>query len=460
MHIYLFLIKFYLVFLFLENVAIAQNPHVTGTIQLSLTERTINGDLNYTNLPPKFSIGLNKTFADPQFSDAIGAPLIFKDSVPNGMSYEAYHYVFKDSLNAPSSFSVRYSGKQKEKERLISEKNDWKGNVAYNGYSVRASEQSAWYPILYIYETDQFIDKVTYDIEIICEDCKTMYVTGSAPIRGTKGKIKSEFPVPLLLFAGDVDFKTNEGVVFINSPLTNAQEAQITHHMNQVKDFLEKKLQIPYGSDITFVATTPTTKTHSWMFVTYPTITIIGHEQGGIKGLFLPEDENQINKRRMGGMTHEASHYYFGNFLQPNDALYWVFLEGFNEYLSLQANKEIFGEEFYQQQLKNYVNHTKDLSIIPVSEIKDSQEVDGSYRYSYTPLLLSAIEKEIGIEKIWKWMQVILSSPQPVKTDYKFFKESLQKDIITKDEFNLLEAEYINNENARQNIIETLNIEP
>ncbi|CAN5596009.1 hypothetical protein BH23BAC1_BH23BAC1_19360 [soil metagenome] len=88
---------------------------------------------------------------------------------------------------------------------------------------------------------------------------------------------------------------------------------------------MANKLQIPYESDITFVATTPTTKHHSWMFVTYPTITIIGREMGGIKGLFLTEDANKLNNKRMGGISHEAAHYYFGNLLPPNDALFWFF---------------------------------------------------------------------------------------------------------------------------------------
>jgi len=27
---------------------------------------------------------------------------------------------------------------------------DWKGNIAFNGMSLRAAESAAWYPILYI----------------------------------------------------------------------------------------------------------------------------------------------------------------------------------------------------------------------------------------------------------------------------------------------------------------------
>ncbi|CAN5596039.1 hypothetical protein BH23BAC1_BH23BAC1_19370 [soil metagenome] len=136
------------------------------------------------------------------------------------------------------------------------------------------------------------------------------------------------------------------------------------------------------------------------------------------------------------------------------------FLEGFSEYLALQANKEVFGEEFYRQQLKNYIEYTADLDVVPVSEIKNSDEIDDTYRYSYVPLLLSAFEKEIGMENMWKWMQTILKTPQPVKTHYEFFKSSLVDKVISREQFKKLEARFINNPDAWNKIIETINRKP
>ncbi|CAN5595935.1 hypothetical protein BH23BAC1_BH23BAC1_19350 [soil metagenome] len=129
---------FFVLILWVFEAAFAQVPHVKGTITLSVKNRTIEGDLQYSNLPPRYSILLNKFFDNPQFFDENGAPLLSLDSMSG--TFEALLYKFKDSLSAPGNFRVKYNGKQKEKDRLFSEKEDWKGNIAYNGYSVRASE--------------------------------------------------------------------------------------------------------------------------------------------------------------------------------------------------------------------------------------------------------------------------------------------------------------------------------
>ena len=63
-----------------------------------------------------------------------------------------------------------------------SETGDWKGNIAFNGETIRTdSFQTAWYPILYDIEKDKRHDAITYNIEVTCLDCKSIYVNGSKP---------------------------------------------------------------------------------------------------------------------------------------------------------------------------------------------------------------------------------------------------------------------------------------
>jgi hypothetical protein len=81
---------------------------------------------------------------------------------------------------------------------------DWRGNIAFNGTTLRADGiQSAWCPILYDIKTDMRYEKVTYDLDVTCNDCKVIYVNGSPPVSGTNAKVKSNTSQDLTMFAGD-----------------------------------------------------------------------------------------------------------------------------------------------------------------------------------------------------------------------------------------------------------------
>ena len=124
---------------------------------------------------------------------------------------------------------------------------DWKGNIAFNGKTVRTDgSQTAWYPVLYDIKKDLRYDKVTYDIEVNCPDCKTIYLNGSQPVEGTHAIFKSDSPQELTMFSGDYRMVAINGSFFLNPDLNDNQLKELEAIIQTNKAYYEKNLRIPY----------------------------------------------------------------------------------------------------------------------------------------------------------------------------------------------------------------------
>ena len=451
-----------LIVLFIANIQIliAQIPHLTGEVKISILNGTIEGDLEYSNLPKlkNYSIWLNtglnlRYFRDGEDKFNYGNIKYYDEE----KSSEAFQYYFPDKDNKdrflPEKFKINYVGKFPVISDTLkaSNRGDWKGNIAFNGKSIRASEQTAWYPILYDIENDVELNKVTYDIKINCIDCESIYLNGSSPIKGKTANFKSDKPISMMLFAGIFDFTKNNHTYFINTELNSEQEKVLGSWTDKIVNFYENKFKIPYENSVTYLYTTPISKKNAWMFVTYPTIVIIGQEKYNVKSYFAPNTNKLKDNSNIEYFAHELGHYYFGTVIVPNSELRWVFLEGLTEYLALQTVKEVLGEESYHKKIDTYLKGTIDYIPKSMATIKNS-EIDETYRYYYVPLLVTALEKEIGKERVWNWLRTVLKSEKSVKTDYEYFKTSLVKSGIKEIEFKNFEEKYILSEQAKENV--------
>jgi len=424
----------------------AQAPHLTGTIDISIKNRTLACNLSYDQIPEGYEILLNQAFKNPSFSTENKKIKTKKKS--NLAHYvDAFQYELPQGLNGKVQLVYNYSETEAIKNKEIAP--DWKGNLAFNYQSIRASEQTAWYPIWYSDTEDKKITDVSYDLEITCSDCKSIYLNGSLPKDGQYGRLSSKKPVPLLLFAGLFDFDVINNIALVNSPLESEEDVQVISYLNEVKSYYERKMQMRLEKDLTLLSSEPTTADNAWLFATYPTIAIIGIENYGMKGLFKNGD---IDEARMSSLAHEVGHYYIGNVFQPRGPLFWVLLEGLTEYVSLQANREIFGEDFYQQFLLKYKSQVQGLPFLHLSDINHQDEISGLYRYAYVPLLLTAIEREIGEDMMWQWIQHLLSYKDKAYTDYAFFKRSFIESGMTERLYTDLESKFINGPKTGVNI--------
>jgi hypothetical protein len=333
---------------------------------------------------------------------------------------------------------------------------DWRGNIAFNGTTLRADGiQSAWCPILYDVKTDTRYEKVTYDLDVTCNDCKVIYVNGSEPVSGTHAKVTSNTSQDLTMFAGDFRSVSINGNYFLNPDADDQQLTELEKTLHLYQNYLEKKLAIPYKGKAVYIQTTPVSKNNSWLFASYPTIVKVGWDEGM---------KSFVSKSKGAGflhyMAHELAHYYFGTVRTFNSELGDMISEGFAEFLALHITRTWISDSLYREKLQSKVRAMRNLNPVPIAKVrsKDDYKNRELYVYYYAPLIFSAIEREIGEEKMWEWIKALLQSPA-VMTNYTFFEQTLNKVMNDKTKFDLLREKYFSSEHTLQNAVSTLNIQ-
>ncbi len=171
-----------------------KTPHIKGKVKISITEGTFDCDLTMSNIPHikdyliRLNSGMNllhiKSLKPNEF--VLGFNKSAKDSTSTG---ESLSYYFPDNTGEgkflPEELKFRYVGKFPVATDTIQNysRKDWKGNIAFNGYSVRCDgTQSAWYPVIYDAKNDVIYDKLVYDLDVECLDCSTMYLNGNCQV--------------------------------------------------------------------------------------------------------------------------------------------------------------------------------------------------------------------------------------------------------------------------------------
>ncbi|PTB91162.1 hypothetical protein C9994_16045, partial [Marivirga lumbricoides] len=282
----------------------------------------------------------------------------------------------------------------------------------------------SWYPILHDLDKDTQYSAVKYSIEVICNDCSALYLNGNDPVYDSKHTFTSEKPIDISLFVGQFKFYFVDNNWYLNPDIDKTEMARFSQITEQFKNYFAKNLDIPYQQSIKFIQSTPTSRSNSFLFIDYPTIINIGRATTDGLGSLIsdeyPEDKAYI--------AHELAHYYFGAGEKKfNSPISNAICEGFAEYLSLKATEEILGIDLYHQIVTETLSYLKDNSFYkPVSKIASESECnsEGSYSYAYFPVILLAIEQEIGEQKMWEWMKSILTT-ETTFTDYEFLKNRL-----------------------------------
>jgi len=438
-------------------------PHVQGKVTVSIKKGTIECDLILSNMPRlsdyylRLNSGMNIRYI--KNAEESMAPLPYErslqDTLSSGESLAYYIPAYtKSGKYLPRAIRFNYVGMYPVVTDTTSA-TDWRGNIAFNGTTLRADGiQSSWCPILYDVITDKRYEKVTYDLEVVCNDCKVIYVNGSEPISGTHAKVKSSTAQDLTLFAGDFKSVSINGNYFLNPDADVQQLTELEKTLDSYRDYLEKKLAIPYKGKAVYIQTTPVSKNNSWLFASYPTIVKVGWEEG--MKAFASKSEGAGFRQYM---AHELSHYYFGTFRTFNSELGDMISEGFAEFLALNITRTWISDSLYREKLQSKVRAMRNFKPAPMADIRTKSDYENRelYVYYYAPLLFSAIEKEIGEEKMWEWIKALLQSPA-VFTNYQFLEQALNKVVNNKTRFELIQEKYFSSERALQNAVSTLNI--
>ena len=438
-------------------------PHVQGNVTISVRRGTIECDLTLTNMPrlTDYYLRLNSGMNIRYIKNAEGSlsPLPYErslqDTLSSGESLAYYIPAYNQSGKyLPKAIRFNYVGMYPVITDTASVV-DWRGNIAFNGTTLRADGiQSAWCPILYDVKTDTRYEKVTYELDVTCTDCKVIYVNGSQPVSGTHARVKSTASQDLTLFAGDFKSVAINGNYFLNADADDQQLGELERTLHAYKDYLAEKSGIAYRGKAVYIQTTPVSKNNSWLFASYPTIVKVGWEDG-MKS-FMSKSEGP---GFMQYMAHELSHYYFGTFRTFNSELGDMISEGFAEYLALSITRRWISDSLYRERLQSKARAMHNFKPLSMAEIRSGNDYRDRelYVYYYAPLIFSAIEKEVGEEKMWEWIKALLQSPA-VFTNYRFLEQTLNKVVNDENKFASLREKYFTSDRTLQNAVSTLKL--
>ena len=436
-------------------------PKIKGKVKISIIEGTFDCDLTISNIPTledyliRLNSGMNLLHIKSKKPNdfVLGFNKSEKDSTSTG---ESIAYYFPDNTGKgkflPKELQFRYVGKFPVATDTISNysKEDWKGNIAFNGYSVRTDgSQSAWYPYLYDAKKDISYEVMYYDIEIVCFDCSTIYMNGNKPVKSKKTTLKSEQPYELALFCGKYDFIDDGNLILLNPTFAEDNINDFSQMVSKYKQYYEKKLKIKFTEPPIFINTTPTAPKYGWLFVSYPTIMGIGYGNDGIGALF--DKKKDWYKQYI---AHELGHYYFGTYKVLNSELGDMMSEGFTEYLSLKLVEELQGKEFYNKKIEEKIKFLSDFNTIPISKIKSISEIEDreTFVYDYASMMFIAIEKEIGMKKMWEWIGNILNTKTDF-TNYDYLLATLRNTLNDNKKTHEIIEKYFNNINSTENVL-------
>lgn len=428
-------------------------PHISGKVDISLQAGTIKCDFRLTQLPPlgkQYKILLYRGFNIGLLSNDTGKVLKYSGFYDSKLLGEAAGYVpysGSDTLILPQNLRLSYTGGFPVYRDTLNSF-DFKGMIAFNGKTVRAAEQSKWYPVIYDVNNDRELSEVTYDIAVTCKDCETIYLNGSPAKPGPEAQFKSVTPRQLLLFAGNYQVQTLKSSTFLNADLSPDEAAAFNANINDIAGFYQSYLQVPFGERITFLqhqAVEPFGPKRSWGFVTFPTVAVAGKP---FKSEINMQTKSFVNIYSNYFYAHEMGHYYFGHLLQPNATLKWFFSESMAEFLSIKATENKYGKEATLKYIEERKAMMKDWKIRPLSEITDPDQIGEGYRYHYAPMILLAMEKRFGSKVVQSFCKDVIKNAGQ-ETNYAFLVKSAQNAGINHDQWLAFEADVINNTDCK-----------
>lgn len=440
------------ILLLLTKTVFSQTPHLSGEVSVSMKTGLITCNFTLSNIPSlgkDYQILLNKGFNIKAIKDSVGNTLNYSGYYNGKMRGEGLIYTptkGNEVLSNPGTLKISYVGAFPIYTDTLNF-TDFKGLIAFNGKTMRATDQSKWYPIIYDVKNDRQIEQLTFNIKVTSHDAKTIFVNADLPKPGPTANFSSKIPLSPMLFIGDYDVQNTKNATFLNAAMNDRQLEIFEKNIAEIKSYYSKKLEIPYQTKNVFIEHAPIEKFNkgrSWGFVSFPVIAFAGIKLGDM----IDEEKSTLkDSTDYPFIAHEIGHYYFGDVLQPNSTLFWFFLESTAEYLSVKASEEKFGKAFATKYFADKAKQLKDFKSKPLNRIVEMNDISGTYRYSYGPFLLRGLEQMIGEKRMFKFLTTCLQTKN-VATDYAFFKASAFKSGISNKEWDAFEKEFILSENA------------
>lgn len=446
------------VFILSFTVLFAQS--IKGTIEINMKEGLFNCNLNLYNIPQNknYKILLNKGMNIKYFKDSNGILVKYDGHYDGQTKGEAIEYALLDeegkTLPLPTSFQVNYKGAFP----IYFENNedygpfDYKGIIAFNGKTLRASDQSKWYPVLYDVDNDKLIDQYPYDvtIKVTNSENNSIFINGNVPQKTLTDNFISTKPSSLFLFIGNYDFISQPAGYILNLDADNKSVADIFKNIEAVKEKLANNLSSKFTDKIYIInhkAVNRRKPGSSWAFNDYPSIAFTDLDPAKMlngKGQFEPWYTKFLG--------HELAHNYFGTHMLSGK-LSWFWLESFAEYLSFNVTEDFGFNAFLKESLLSGAKNVESQSFIPLSEITEMAQINESYRYILAPLMLKCFEDTFGREKTNLVLQSLLEYAKKGTLTLEHFDKAVIASGIKAVDYQRFKQTYITSKDFKQNII-------
>lgn len=449
-------ITFFLVFIFCINASFSQS-HISGTVTLDIEKGYINCDFTLSNLPElnNYKILLNHGMNIKHFKDVNDSLISYKgysDGKTNGEGLEYYFVNNKEEkTNLKSNFKIEYSGAFPVYKNSFN-KFDFKGYIAVNNKTLRATEQTKWYPILYDEGNDKLLDNYTYEITVITTKPKSSFINGTKPEKGIKNTFSSTKPVPLFLFVGDYDFINVDGNYLINTEVTKDVSKKLFNNIADIKKYYEKLFNIDFKDKIYIInhKAVKDLKDSDWGFNTYPSF---GFSNLDFNDLLTKDAKFKTHRYKF--FAHEFAHNYFGSNVNSG-VLSWFWLESTAEYLSLVALEDFTNSENVNGYYEYYLSAIEKKEVIPLASITESNQIYFEYRYILGPLIYKAFEISFGKKKTIETLKSLIELSKTQTLSIDSWEQSAIKSGITIESFTNFKKVFLESEKFKQNIADLI----
>ena len=418
--------KFLIILLFGATSTYGQNPKLSGTIDINLSEGKITCNFTITNIPklddPAFALNRVFNIHDLKINDK-SFDYIIDYGFPARSSFLADGVGIvpnMDTITNETKISITYTSAfptYKENEEVAS--GDNMGAIVFKNNIVRASHQSLWYPVLMDRTTNLILSKYVYAITVTCKECESIYIGGSNPTHSKRAFLKTNAPNDLMLYSGKYKFSKMGNTYFLNSHLKSNEQKAINNSMDSIRNFYSNIIKTNTQEPITLAEIFSIgykTQYEKWAFSVYPCI-VGSISEIPTKFDFTKNQFRDIETFRI--YSHELAHQYFGLKVKSNNEFWGFYSESFAEYMCLKAIEKTFGKEKYIAFIKQRYLTKKAMSKKYIQPNSIKSDIDNLHKYNYYPLVLLGLEQTVGQSKMFNFLDFLTNKTTSTFLNYE-----------------------------------------
>jgi hypothetical protein len=402
-------------------VVTASTPtHTTGEIRIDLMTGRLVGSVCVENWPSTAAgnATLNTALTVARVKDGAGKALSFDSWQGGTLDREARAFTFKPPATGPVCFDYFGAAPMFPEHDA---QDDFKGLIAADGKSLRATEQSVWLPAPFDPVARKRLQTASYRLRVVCDDCSLLYMNGAEPVRGGDATFESKTPREPLLFVGGGPVDVGPNVTFVNVALTAEGRAGWGAFAHDVRAFYADYLGRPsegslkvLGFDMMDQAVRPR---HQLGFATWPTIAF-GNGDLEAMGRSLSRDDSD-GRFASRYIAHEMAHGYFNSHALTTTPYRWLLVESAADFMAIRALEASRGNGARDAHLTRLLADFDRLKTVPVAlnAVSATGEIDYDYRYTYGPLLLESLHRTIGDARMRRFMRRLLEIEPKTWTD-------------------------------------------